>query len=73
MGGTNSQVNAHGKFSDDELEAFQAHLAALAQEATDYPLECSLGTCNFLFESRDDIKVILDNLSEEIFISRKNE
>ena len=54
-----------------ELESFQSRLASLAQETTDYPLECSLGTYELLFESRDDIEIILDNLSEEISISRK--
>jgi hypothetical protein len=72
MGGTTSAANAHGNFSDDELEAFQSRLTALAQETTDYPLECLFGTCSFLFESRDDIEVILDNLSEEISAVRKN-
>ena len=57
--------------SADELEAMRSRLASLAQEATEYPLECSLGTCELLFESRDDIEVILDNLNEEIQISRK--
>jgi hypothetical protein len=54
-----------------ELESFQSRLASLALETTDYPLECSLGTYELLFESRDDIEIILDNLSEEISISRK--
>jgi hypothetical protein len=72
MGGTTSTANAHGNFSDDELAALQS-LASLAQETTDYPLECSLGTCNFLLESRDDIEVILDHLSEEISASRKSD
>jgi hypothetical protein len=73
MGGTTSTANAHGNFSDDELAALQSRLASLVKETTDYPLECSLGTCNFLFESRDDIEVILDHLSEEISAFRKND
>ncbi len=54
-----------------ELESFQSRLASLAQETTDYPLECSIGSYELLFESRDDIEIILDSLSEEISISRK--
>ena len=54
-----------------ELESFQSRLASLAQETTSYPLECSLGSYELLFESRDDIEIVLDNLSEEISISRK--
>ena len=48
----------------------QAQLASLAEETTDYPLECSLGAYDLLFESRDDIEVLLDSLSEEIATSR---
>jgi hypothetical protein len=73
MDGTTSMANAHGNFSDDELAALQSRLVSLVQETTDYPLECSLGTCDFLFESRDDIEVILDHLSEEISAFRKND
>jgi hypothetical protein len=36
----------------------------------DYPLECSLGTCDFLFESRDEIQTLLESLTEEISESR---
>ena len=71
MGGTILSANARDKFGNDELEAYQSRLASLARETTDYPLECSLGTCAFLFESRDDIEVILDNLNEEISVSRR--
>jgi hypothetical protein len=38
----------------------------LVRMTTDYPLECSLGTCDFLFESRDEIQVLIESLAEEI-------
>jgi hypothetical protein len=42
----------------------------LVQMATDYPLECSLGTCEFLFESRDEIQILIKSLAEELSESR---
>jgi hypothetical protein len=54
-----------------ELLALQSQLTSLAREAANYPLECSLGSYELLFESRDDIQIILDNLSEEIAICEK--
>ncbi len=71
MGETTSAANEHDHFSDDELKSFQARLAMLAREATTFPIEYSLGAFDFLFESRDDIEIILDNLNEEITVSRK--
>jgi len=53
-------------FDRDELSAFRAELSALAQEAREYPLEYSLGAYDLLFESRDDIDVIVENLSESL-------
>jgi hypothetical protein len=38
----------------------------LAQKTRDFPLECSLGTCDFLFESRDEIQTLLESLTEEL-------
>ena len=66
MSGTTSTHGEDDTFSGEELRAIQSRLARLAHETTAYPLECSLGTYAFLFESRDDIKIILDNLNEEI-------
>jgi hypothetical protein len=71
MGGTTSAANENDYFSDEELRSFQSQLASLARENTNFPLEYSLGAFDFLFESRDDIELILDNLSEEILVSRK--
>jgi hypothetical protein len=38
----------------------------LLNATIDYPFECSLGDCAFLFESRDDIAVIVEVLEEQI-------
>jgi hypothetical protein len=54
----------------DALRAIQARLKTLAHLTTDYPIECSLGTYDFLFESRDDIEVLLESLTEELSESR---
>jgi hypothetical protein len=56
--------------SDSELRAFQTQLSTLAETACDYPLEYSLGEYEMLFESRDDIEIIVANLSESIDQSR---
>jgi hypothetical protein len=64
-------ANEQDNLGADELEALQSRLALLARETIAYPLECSLGAYQLLFESRDDIEVIVDNLNKEILISRK--
>lgn len=51
---------------DEDLKAIHLQLEMLAQVATDYPLECSLGTCSFLFESRDEVKTLIESLTEEL-------
>ena len=71
MGRTTSAANESDHFSRDELETFQTQLASLARETTTYPLEYSLGAYDLLFESRQDIEVIVDNLSEEISLDRR--
>jgi hypothetical protein len=38
--------------------------------AKDYPLECSLGTCDFLFASRDEIQLLIESLTGELPESR---
>jgi len=68
MGGMTAVNNESDNFSRDELKALQAQLESLAHENTAYPIEYSLGACDFLFESRQDIEVIVDNLSEEILV-----
>ena len=55
---------------DDDLMAIQVQLEMLAQVTKDYPLECSLGTYDLLFESRDDIEIHIESLTEEISESR---
>ncbi len=52
--------------SDNELRTFHTQLSTLAETACDYPLEYSLGEYEMLFESRDDIEIIVANLSESI-------
>ena len=64
-------ANERQEHSADELLALQSQLASLAEETKDYPLECSLGAYELLFESRDDIEIVLDHLTEEISISRR--
>jgi len=59
-----------GTFCDDDLRSIQVQLETLAQRATNFPLECSLGTCDFLFESRDEIEILVRSLTEEISESR---
>jgi hypothetical protein len=68
MGVMTAASNESDEFNRDELKALQVQLESLARENTAYPLEYSLGACDFLFESRQDIEVIVDNLTEEILI-----
>jgi len=55
---------------DDNLRAIQSQLETLAHLTKDYPLECSVGTYDLLFESRDDIEILLESLTEELSESR---
>jgi hypothetical protein len=57
-------------FGDEDLRAIQLQLGMLAHVATDYPLECFLGKCEFLFESRDEVQLLIESLTEEISESR---
>jgi hypothetical protein len=66
MAGTESTIATSDALSDSELRVFQSELSALAQTASDYPLEYALGSYQLLFESRDDIESIVENLSESI-------
>jgi hypothetical protein len=52
--------------SDSDLRAFQVQLTTLAHTVRHYPLECSLGPYELLFESRDDIESVVANLGESI-------
>jgi hypothetical protein len=54
------------RYADEELIAIQDQLASLLNAAIEYPYECWLGDCAFLFESRDDIAVIVEVLEEQI-------
>ena len=51
---------------DEDLRAIHLQLEMLAQMATVYPLECSLGTFSFLFESRDEVTILIESLTEEL-------
>jgi hypothetical protein len=53
-----------GFLCDDALRAIQSQLETLARTPKDYPLECSLGTCEFLFESRDDVEILLETVAD---------
>ncbi len=56
-----SDSHTHG-----ELQAFRAELSALAQKASDYPLQYALGSYELFFESRDDIESLVENLGESL-------
>lgn len=56
----------HQGYADEELVAIQDQLMSLMSTATAFPLECALGDCAFLFESRDDIAVIVGSLEDQI-------
>jgi len=66
MAGSQNTCKGSLAYTDSELLAFRRELSALAQTDCDYPLEYSLGSYELLFESRDDIQVIVENLSESI-------
>lgn len=66
MGSATEAADKNVTPCDDDLRAIHLHLAVLAQMTTDYPLQCSIGTCDFLFESRDEIEILVESLTEEL-------
>jgi hypothetical protein len=66
MAGYTTGTESSDALSDNELRAFQVQLAALAQTPHDYPLEYALGSYALLFESRDDIEIIVSNLNDSL-------
>lgn len=63
MDRTSTVTNGCDEFTADELRELQRQLACLAREARDYPLEYAVGSIDLLFESRDDIEILLDSLA----------
>ena len=63
--GTATRIDSEDGFlGDDALRVIQSQLETLARTPKDYPLECSLGTCEFLFESRDDLEILLETVTD---------
>jgi len=59
-------ANENDILCDGDLKAIHLQLETLAQGTKNYPIECSLGAYDFLFESRDDIEILMESLTEEI-------
>jgi len=59
-------IQTSDDLSETELRAFQSKLTTLAETASAYPFEYSLGSYELLFESRDDIEIIVANLGESL-------
>jgi hypothetical protein len=66
MAGAKREIRDSETLSDYELRVYQAQLSSLAETASSYPMEYALGSYELLFESREDIEIIVDNLSESI-------
>ncbi len=65
MAGPHETIEGH-EAQSDELTEFRTQLTMLAQTADDYPVEYVLGEYELLFESRDDIEIIIENLGQSI-------
>ncbi len=63
MDRTSTGTEGRDEFTAEELLDLQRQLACLARETRDYPLECAVGSMDLLFESRDDIEILLDSLA----------
>jgi hypothetical protein len=70
MGSGTESASENATPCDDDLRAIHLQLQMLARMTKDYPLACSLGTCDFLFESRDEIQILIESLTEELSESR---
>lgn len=58
--------NSADRFDASQLRALQLELASLGRVARQYPLEYAIGSLHLLFESRQDIELIVENLTDEI-------
>jgi hypothetical protein len=70
MGSGTKPAGQHVTPCDYDLREIHQQLEMLVQMAKDYPLECSLGTCDFLFESRNEIQLLIESLTAELPESR---
>ncbi len=70
MGSRTKPASENVTSCDFDLRAIHLRLEMLAQMTRDYPLECSLGTVDFLFESRDEIQLLIQSLTAELSESR---
>ena len=61
-----------GRFDTEELRALRQELVSLGSIARAYPLEYSLGSMELLFESRQDIELLVKTLAEEISEARSS-
>jgi hypothetical protein len=50
----------------DGLKEIHRQLEWLAGQTREFPLECSVGAYDLFFESRDDIQLMLEHLTDEI-------
>jgi hypothetical protein len=49
-----------------DLREIHRQLEWLAEQAMDYPVECSVGEYDLLFDSHDDIEMLLEHLNSEL-------
>lgn len=61
-----------GRFDTEELRALRQELVSLGSIARAYPFEYSLGSTELLFESRQDIELLVRTLAEEISEARSS-
>jgi hypothetical protein len=54
------------------LKEIHRQLEWLAVQPMEYPLECSVGEYDLLFDTHDDIELLLQNLSREISDDRRH-
>lgn len=71
MAGTEDCAGRGKRFDTGELKAIQSELASLGAAARSYPLEYSVGSLQLLFECRQDIDLLVDNLADEISAARR--
>jgi hypothetical protein len=55
-----------------ELREIHRQLEWLAEQTRDYPVECSVGEYDLLFDSQDDIELMLEHLNSELSDDRRH-
>jgi len=66
------EVGERDSVDPTELREIHRQLEWLAAQTMDYPVECSVGEYDLLFDSHDDLEMMLEHLNTELSDDRSH-